>query len=398
MLSQAALERSTVPEDRRTPTYVYVDEAQEYFDDTIETILSQARKYRVGITLAHQTLDQLTPRLRAAFLSNTSLKCVGGVSARDARALSSELHTTSEFIESMRRRGHRTEFAVWLKHRTPEALRLSVPLGFLERQPTLTEEAYDDLIEANRARYCGTLSDILEQQELATPPRAETESGPRRTPPPDQEVLREAVAGPPPSSLEPEAAAPTETNTQPPIRWGSPLEERGLGKGGPKHRYLQSLVKELAEQQGFRATIEAPLAGGMGQIDVLLERDGVQVAVEVSVTTPAEYERLNVRKCLAAGYEQVALVLAKTRATQGRYKSMILESLSEEERARITFLTPEEVPDFIAGLAPPPDPAESTVRGYKVRVARTTVSPAEATARRARLAQVVARSLSSQPD
>ncbi len=61
MLSQAALERSTIPEWKRTPTFVYVDEAQEYFDDKIETILSQARKYRVGITLAHQTLDQLSP-------------------------------------------------------------------------------------------------------------------------------------------------------------------------------------------------------------------------------------------------------------------------------------------------------------------------------------------------
>jgi len=104
MLAQAALERSTIPEHRRTPTYVYVDEAQEYFDDTIETILGQARKYRLGITAAHQTLDQLSPRLRAAFLSNTSFKCVGGVSNKDARALASELHATTDFIEGMRRR------------------------------------------------------------------------------------------------------------------------------------------------------------------------------------------------------------------------------------------------------------------------------------------------------
>ena len=45
---------------------MYVDEAQEYFDDSIETILNQARKYHVGLTLAHQTLDQLSPHLRSA--------------------------------------------------------------------------------------------------------------------------------------------------------------------------------------------------------------------------------------------------------------------------------------------------------------------------------------------
>ena len=159
LLAQAALERSTIDEDERTPTFVYVDEAQEYFDDSIETILNQARKYRVGLTLAHQTLDQLSPRLRAAIHSNTSLKCVGGVSARDARALADELHTTSEFVESMRRRNGRTEFAVWLKNQTPHAIRLSVPLGFLEGQPILAEEASSTASSPrNRARYCGTLS------------------------------------------------------------------------------------------------------------------------------------------------------------------------------------------------------------------------------------------------
>ncbi|HWT31289.1 MAG TPA: type IV secretion system DNA-binding domain-containing protein [Propylenella sp.] len=395
MLSQAALERSTVPEHRRTPTYVYVDEAQEYFDDTIETILSQARKYRVGITLAHQTLDQLSPRLRAAFLSNTSLKCAGGVSARDARALAPELHTTPEFIESMRRRGDRAEFAVWLKNRTAEALRLFVPLGFLERQPTMTDEEYDQLIEANRSRYCGTLSDILEQQTLTA---AQAEIAPKDLPgaASHRERLHEGPERPSPR-LDRETQ-PTETfDAQPVVRPRLPLEARELGKGGPKHRYLQSLVKELAEQQGFRATIEAPLAEGTGQVDVLLERDALRVAVEVSVTTPAEYELQNVRKCLAAGHEQVALVLAKTRASQGRYRSTILDGLLEEERARVSFLTPEELPDYIAALVPP-DPTETTVKGYKVRLSRASISPEEAKERRDRLARVVARSLSAQPE
>ncbi|MBV9693170.1 MAG: DUF87 domain-containing protein, partial [Alphaproteobacteria bacterium] len=48
MIAQAALERSTLPEHHRNAAFVYVDEAQEYFDDSIETILNQARKYHVG--------------------------------------------------------------------------------------------------------------------------------------------------------------------------------------------------------------------------------------------------------------------------------------------------------------------------------------------------------------
>ena len=382
MLAQAALERSTLPEARRTPTFVYVDEAQEYFDDSIETILSQARKYRVGIALAHQTLDQLSPRLRSAFLSNTSLKCVGGVSAKDARSLASELHTTPEFIERMRRRGGRTEFAVWLKHRTKEALCLSVKLGFLERQPTLTDEAYDELIQGNRARYCGTMEDIV-----AYSPRAGQAGGeaPRAAPVAEPiEAIRRATDRKP----EPVAAEAREAAQPKPA-----LAPRELGKGGPKHRYLQSLVKELAEAQGFRATIEAPLPGAKGQIDVLLERDGARVAVEVSVSTPADHERLNVRKCLSAGYERVAIVLAKSRTTQGRYRDHILDDLSEEERAQVAFLAPEDLPDYIAALAPAPAPTEALVKGYKVRVSHTSVAPEDAKERRDRLAEIVARSL-----
>lgn len=373
MLAQAALERSTIPESRRTPTFVYVDEAQEYFDDTVETILSQGRKYGVGITLAHQSLDQLTPRLRAAFLSNTSLKCAGGVSAKDARALASELHTTPEFIEGMRRRGDRTEFAVWLKNRTPEALNLTVPLGFLERQPTLSEEAYDELIERNRARYCGRMEDAVE--ELPSPAA----------------LLAIEAREPPPAAPE----IPAEREPPPPLARPSPASSpaRELGKGGPKHRYLQSLVKELGEQQGFRATIEAPLPGG-GQIDVLLEQGETAVPVEISVTTPAEYECVNIRKCLSAGFPRVALVLAKSKATHGRFQSALLAGLTPEEQARVAILAPEDIPDYIAALSPAPAPSESVVKGWKVRVLRTPVSPEDAKERRDRLAKIVARSLS----
>jgi hypothetical protein len=372
MLAQAALERSTLDADERTATFVYVDEAQEYFDDSVETILTQARKYRVSFTAAHQTLDQLSPRLRSAFLANTSFKCAGGVSAKDANAIAGELHTSADFIEGMRRRGDRTEFAAWLKHRTPEAIRLSVPLGHLERQPSLTEEQLDALLDLNRARYCGTLGDV---RSFAFKPVAEATTAATSVAAP---VLRDAHDG---------SAAPE------PPRERRPHPAYEPGKGGPKHRYLQNLVKELAEQQGFRATIEAPIRHNAGQVDVLLERNGEQVAVEVSVSTPVEWERENLRKCLAAGYPRVAVVLAKSRTTQSRYRDALREGLDAEALSRLTLLSPEEVPDFIAALAPAPGPTESVVRGYKVKVSHAQLSPAEAKARRETLARLVSRSL-----
>lgn len=394
MIAQAALERSTLPEHERAPVFVYVDEAQEYFDDSIETILNQARKYRVGLTLAHQTLDQLSPRLRSAMFANTSVKCVGGVSAKDARVLADELRTTPDFVESMKRRGQRTEFAVWVKHLTGQAIRLNCPLGFLERQPTLEDQELERLIGTNRSLYGGTPQKLLWLSPPAPTPRPPV----RQDPPPASDAERDSPRtspssplAPPPTSTRPPAPPPipVRVERQPPPLEGEPRE---TGKGGQNHRYLQSLVQELANQQGIRATLEAPLPRG-GQVDVLLERNGVLAAIEISVSTPASYEAQNVRKCLDAGYPRVGVVLAKSKKAQANFIAAITGSLSAEDREKVSFLVPEDLPDFIAALVPASQPPERVVRGYKVKGAVRESSPEEARARRDIVAKLISSAL-----
>jgi len=382
MLAQATLERSTVLAEERTPTFIYVDEAQEYFDDTVETLLTQGRKFRVGLTMAHQALDQISPRLRAIFHANTALKFAGGLSNKDARAFADELHTTTDFIERMKRGDGRTEFAAWVRHETPHAIRLTVPLGHLERQPTLTDEELDALVARNRARYCGTLADIPAFERPAlTQLEAPAERAPGPPPPPDPVPPADQAPSEEPVEIQPTRPAPAPTRTPP-----------EAGKGGRTHRYLQSLVKELGEQQGFRATVEAPLEGG-GQVDVLLIQGDVRAAFEVSVSTPAAWESGNLRKCLAAGIEHVVLVLTKSSRSQAHYRAMVLDGLSEAERARVSILSPEQLPDYIADLAPPPASTENVVKGYRVKVSQTVVSAEEAKLRREQLAAVIARSV-----
>lgn len=378
MIAQAALERSVIPAEKRTPTFVYVDEAQEYFGDDVETILNQARKYRVGLTLAHQTLDQLTPRLRAALHANTSLKFAGGVSAKDARAFADELHTTADFIEGMRRRRDRTEFAAWLKNMTPAAVRLTTPLGYLERQPTASAEAFERLLEANRARYSGA---PIEAD--ASPLPAPLTEEPAAVETPAQQARTPLPPTPPVAAVSEELDPSPQRPSRPP---------REPGKGGAQHRYLQSLIRELGQSQGFRATVEAPT--GDGQADVLLERDGLRVAFEVSVTTPTGHEAANLRKCLAAGVDRAALVLVKSRTTGSRFRQIVLAALEETDRARVAFLTPEELPDYIQSLAPAPDPSETMLKGYRVKVSRVVASAEETRTRRDAVARIVARSLS----
>ena len=156
MLAQAALERSTIPEDDRTPTFVYVDEAQEYFDDTIETILSQARKYRVG---HHARAPDARPALPAPArgvpfeheLQMRRRRLGAGRAGARERATYRRRSSSRACVDAASGPSSRSGSSTG--RRTPCGL--SVPLGFLERQPTLTEEEYDELIRLNRARYCG---------------------------------------------------------------------------------------------------------------------------------------------------------------------------------------------------------------------------------------------------
>src|SRR3954462_6297174 len=58
VIAQATQERAALPEERRRATFLYIDEAQDYFDEGMEQLLNQARKYRGGLILAHQNLGR----------------------------------------------------------------------------------------------------------------------------------------------------------------------------------------------------------------------------------------------------------------------------------------------------------------------------------------------------
>ncbi len=58
-IKQAALKRAAMESKDRVPFYLYVDEFQNYVSQSFESILSEARKYKLGLAMAHQYMDQL---------------------------------------------------------------------------------------------------------------------------------------------------------------------------------------------------------------------------------------------------------------------------------------------------------------------------------------------------
>jgi hypothetical protein len=154
LIAQAAQERATLKESERMPTMVYVDEAADYFDRNVGVILSQARKYNVGMVLAHQFLGQLEPKLQEALSANTSIKFAGGVSNKDARQLAPMMGCQPELIEAQ----PKGSFAAYVRGVTKSALPLKFPFGHMERMPRMTDNEFSQFRNAMREKYAVHIS------------------------------------------------------------------------------------------------------------------------------------------------------------------------------------------------------------------------------------------------
>ncbi len=69
-IKQAGMERARLSPAERTDFYIYVDEFHNIVTDTFENILSEARKYGLNLTVAHQYVGQLLPKVEQAVLGN----------------------------------------------------------------------------------------------------------------------------------------------------------------------------------------------------------------------------------------------------------------------------------------------------------------------------------------
>jgi len=164
LIAQAAQERAVLRQQDRLPAMIYIDEAQDYFDANIGVILSQARKYKVGMVMAHQYLGQLSSGLAEAFEANTSIKLAGGVSARDARTLSSQMHATPELIQQQ----PKGSFATYLRGLTDKAVPIAFPFFALEKMPRTTKEERAAILQHCRDAYAEPWENKAEHSEPDT--------------------------------------------------------------------------------------------------------------------------------------------------------------------------------------------------------------------------------------
>jgi excisionase family DNA binding protein len=132
----------------------------------------------------------------------------------------------------------------------------------------------------------------------------------------------------PPKTLDIPREEPETPTEIPPFR---------IGRGGEFHRKIQREIMKVAEGFGFKAEQEFPLDNGTA-IDLVLSRDSLSIACEVSVTTSSDWEAGNVSHCLEAGYENVWVVVSDPQKVKS-FTAKILPSLPVTDQAKVRVLS-----------------------------------------------------------
>ncbi|WP_295794682.1 DUF87 domain-containing protein [Mucilaginibacter sp.] len=100
-MQTTAMRRAHLLHEERKPFYLYIDEAHSFLTTSFATMLSEVRKYKVGLFLTHQYLEQLSEEIRTAILGNVGTIICFRLGAADAKVMAEEFYpifTIEDFI------------------------------------------------------------------------------------------------------------------------------------------------------------------------------------------------------------------------------------------------------------------------------------------------------------
>lgn len=414
---QAAMSRQTQAEGSRRLFTLVVDEFHHFITPSLAEMLTGVRKYRVSLVLAHQDLRQLERdrEVGGAVLSGSGTRIVFRVGDDDARKLSEGFaHFEPSDLQNLK-----TGEALGRIEQRDRDFNLSVPPPCYSGDRARRERILTRSREKHgtpKAEVEAWLARRLEALQASTTKAKEPKPGREAVPKPSAtgapaEVPKKPVAAKSPASIpsvapaveaEPVAApkpepVPVQPSKEVPVVTTPALEVTRPqvppgGIGGNQHNLIRERIEKAARALGYTAAREHRLAG-RGQVDVVLEKPGRAIAVEIAVTTTIDHEVGNVAKCLQAGFPQVALVSPRPERL-GQIRAAVQASLPPEQAARVSFHSPEELLSWLkqraeqeAALAP----SEASVQRGKYRVTRqhATLTPEERRQREAQCLQTI---------
>ena len=173
-LLMAALSRTDLPETERRDFYLYIDEFQNVTTKSIATILSEARKYRLNLIIAHQFIGQLDEDIKKAVFGNVGSMVMFRVGAEDAQFLEKQVEPTFNAYDLMNIENFNAylKFLINGQPARPFNIRSMLPVG--RGNPLLAESVKNlsglkygrpraEVEEEIRGRYAQKAPGILEK-------------------------------------------------------------------------------------------------------------------------------------------------------------------------------------------------------------------------------------------
>lgn len=400
-LHQVAMARQAKKLSERKNFYLYIDEFQNFITPSMASILSGARKYHLGLILAHQELRQLWNKdteLANSVISNPGTRICFRLGDFDAQKLSDGF----SYFETQDLQNLGVGEAIARIEKAEYDFNLKTML-LPSLDSDLTKEKQQSLITLSREKYSKKREEVesilRESGKTVITPSVECEMQEAR-----KQHTEAKLSGKAPASgrnellidemvflkflsehsgmfvtqiykklnlsaykgdklkeslIEKGLVIQEETREGKAGRLAKvlTLTEKGTkifqssplaGKGGDLHKYLQMTAKEQAELYGWKAKIEEKIPGSLESADVGLKKGDMTVAIEISSTTKPEQEIENIRKCLDSGYDYVICISSEDDKLSA-LKIKVRKSFRIQERERIKFCLPSQLKTFLSG-------------------------------------------------
>ncbi|WP_323787702.1 type IV secretory system conjugative DNA transfer family protein [Psychroserpens sp.] len=378
--NQAALSRQSQSKDERSPYMLYLDEFQNFITPSIERILSGARKYGLGITIAHQELGQIQESsLLNSVLSNPKTRICFRLGDSDAKRLESGFSYFEQLDLQNLERGQ----AIMRVGSSSNDFNITTSL--LEE---VTTDYSQDFISHVRKEYAmprlkveqllvSLLPNISKQKINISKQEVDV-------------VHEEAISIPEPSkniANEDKNLIPSTHLQEQKESYLQEVEKEELER---THRSIQNYVLTLGQQRGFITELETQTSAG-GRIDVSLKKDDIHIAVEVSVTNTIEYETQNIQKCIKENYLLVYMI-SESKVHLKNIKRRTEEVLSDDDYKKVKFGSPSQFLSFLNTFTKKPKVKNKKVCGYRVKTNHVDVNDIEAQSKNSKIQDIILKS------
>lgn len=158
-LQIAAMSRADVPEDEREDFFTYIDEFQNFSTESFADILSEARKYKLSLIMAHQYVGQLSETVRQAIFGNVGTSITFRVGAEDSEFLIPEYEPEFAATDLLAL----GQFEIALKLMIDSVTSRPFSARTLPPQALPVEGVREKIIRVSRERYAVPRKDIEEK-------------------------------------------------------------------------------------------------------------------------------------------------------------------------------------------------------------------------------------------